>query len=444
MSDFPPGYDGGTQGTLPSGNDILQLSQFGTYTVVLKSLTSIQDDFLNTRILCDNRDTFTIVVDDIPKIDAGSDATICDDNIQLNGSTPRNAAGIPVDINILWETVENYPGVVISDVTIRNPVVTGLVTGQSYTFRYSFPGDPNCEKEDLVTITVKEECDDTPPLTCDISLSTRCHACGCSKPVFSVNVRDSNGDKFEFGTFQLTWLLDGVPTQIGLNSDDIVTHYEGPLVVTAQITFMLENGEECTIEESIAVTCGDDCPVVGFEYSTDDCFKDMFYGEVTIVDGAGHPLSEASIEWDNNGILDENPYMVFSQPGEVVPVHINFYWRKGCSFKMDFEPDCFKGNGGSKRATANASDDDPTHPEATGVYPNPASRHEAVTVDFGKYKPASLRVLDLNGREIFQTSVTADAKNYRLSSSTLPAGVLIAVLRDEAGNSLSLQRFVVR
>ncbi len=441
--DYPPGYSGLLAGTLPTGNDVLQLSQLGSYTIELSSVSSFFDHFLQRTILCDLRDTFAIVVDDIPNIDAGSNATICESQVQLNGSTPRNAAGLPVDINLRWETADDYPGVAISDPTIRNPLVTGLEAGQSYTFRYTFPGDPNCEKEDLVTITVKKDCDDDPPLTCDISLESKCYTCGCGKPAFSVTLRDSNGDRFEQGTFTVSWFIDGTPTQVGNNLRSIVTHYDGPLVVTAQVSFTLADGTKCTTEESIAVTCGDDCPEVVLEYATDDCSKDYFYGEVIVVDGAGHPVSAASIDWYADGYVDENPYMVFSEPGEAVPVTVDFYWRKGCTTKLAFEPDCFTGEGIGKRAATAGHTDYATQSAGTGVYPSPVGRNEMVTVPLSDLQPTSLRVIDLSGRQVFQTALPSGAKEYRVSPFTLPTGVMIAVLHDEAGKVLKSLRFVV-
>ncbi|WP_026231859.1 PKD domain-containing protein [Neolewinella persica] len=441
----PVGYTGVTIGDTGDQEGILQLSQIGTYEIVFEYRTRGFDDVINEFVTCNPSDTFTIVVDDIPNIDAGSDAIICDDNIQLNGSTPRNAAGFPVDINILWEPVEEYPGVTISDATIRNPVVTGLIAGQSYTFRYAFPGDPNCEKEDLVTITVNEKCDETPDLTCDLTLRSRCTICGCGEDVFVATAYDSNGDRLDVDVWEIEWFIGGEPAITGVQRSYISRHYEGPTTVTVIATTELANGEKCTLERTIAVNCAGDCPILSFEYDDKSCEEDYFYGEVTIVDQAGNPVVFAGFDWySDGGSYDDNPYLLFSEPGEVVPVTVSFYSPYRCEVEMEFEPNCFKGDDISKRAAPQDHSGYTTSPLTTSVYPNPADHNEPVTVHFGEHVPASLGIMDLSGRIVFQTQLPKGAREYRLSPTSLPTGVMIVVLRDEVGKALDSQRFVVR
>jgi hypothetical protein len=441
---YPAGYAGQTSGSTSNSSGILQLNQIGSYYIELRRREARTDYLLDELVTCEIREYFTIIVDDIPNIDAGSDAVICGDNVQLNGSTPRNSNGDAVDINILWEPVEDYPGVTISDPTIRNPTVTGLEPGQSYTFRYAFPGDPNCEKEDLVTITVDKQCPPEPePLTCDLTLKSRCGACGCGEPVFTVYAYDSNGDRMDGDRFFIEWFVDGEPFTTSNTDGYISSHYDGPLVVTAMVTFELPSGIKCQVEESIAITCGKDCPIVDFEYSTDDCDdKGGFYGDVTIVDQAGHLLYGAGIDWYIDGQYDDNPYTLYAQQGESVPVFLNFFSPTRCEQKLEFTPECGKGKveeKGKKYGTYN-------HDAVidASVYPNPAGRGQSLEINFGKSSPSSLRVVDLSGRQVFQTFIKSGEEGFRFSPSSLPTGVLVVVLHDADGRVLTSRRFVVK
>ena len=439
--EHPEGYTGSTQGRVGNESSNLQLDPIGTYRISFIASASRFDDHLGEIVRCESFDTLTVIVDDIPTIDAGSDAVTCEETIRLNGSTPRNATGNEVDIEILWEPIEDYPGVVISDPTIRNPLVSGLEQGREYTFRYAFPGSPDCQKEDFVTISAKEECEDEEdPLTCDIDLRVRCTTCGCGDPLFIAEVRNSNGNRFAPGSYEIKWFVDGEPLD-GQNLDNISAHYEGPGVVSVIIAFGLGDGKTCELERSAAVTCGGDCPLVSFDYSTDDCEKDYFYGEVTVVDQAGNPVTTAGIDWYADGATDPNPYLAFVLPGESIPVVVDFYSPTRCVREVKFEPECSSVGSGTE-----VEDPKSLHAPAqtANVFPNPARKDQPITIGFDDLTPAALAVTDLSGREVFRTVLHGGTDRYTLSPANLPPGVFAALLYDAEGAVLSARRFIVR
>ncbi|MGM9476667.1 PKD domain-containing protein [Pedobacter sp. GSP4] len=79
---------------------------------------------------------------------AGSDQNLCSGNgITLNGNNPAPNSGI-------WTLVSAQTGVVITDPTLYNTSVTGLVPGQTYTFRWTISGFGGCPPSvDEVTVT---------------------------------------------------------------------------------------------------------------------------------------------------------------------------------------------------------------------------------------------------------------------------------------------------
>jgi PKD repeat protein len=69
---------------------------------------------------------------------AGSDQNLCSGNgITLNGNKPAPNTG-------LWTLVSAQTGILITDPTLYNTTVTGLVPGQTYTFRWTISGFNGC------------------------------------------------------------------------------------------------------------------------------------------------------------------------------------------------------------------------------------------------------------------------------------------------------------
>jgi len=92
---------------------------------------------------------------------AGSDQNLCSGNgITLNGNNPAPNSGT-------WTLVSAQTGVSITDPTLYNTTVTGLVPGQTYTFRWTISGFNGCPPSvDEVTVTYYS------PVTNNISAST--------------------------------------------------------------------------------------------------------------------------------------------------------------------------------------------------------------------------------------------------------------------------------
>ncbi|MEH3113152.1 PKD domain-containing protein [Pedobacter terrae] len=91
---------------------------------------------------------------------AGSDQSLCSGNgVTLNGNDPLPNNG-------MWTLVSVQTGVTITEPTLRNTTVTGLVPGQTYTFRWTITGSGGCPPSaDDVTITYYS------PVTNNISAS---------------------------------------------------------------------------------------------------------------------------------------------------------------------------------------------------------------------------------------------------------------------------------
>ncbi|WP_307524365.1 PKD domain-containing protein [Pedobacter sp. W3I1] len=79
---------------------------------------------------------------------AGSDQNLCSGNgITLNGNNPSPNTGI-------WTLVTTQTGITITDPTLYNTTVTGLIPGQAYTFRWTISGFNGCPPSvDDVTVT---------------------------------------------------------------------------------------------------------------------------------------------------------------------------------------------------------------------------------------------------------------------------------------------------
>ncbi len=79
---------------------------------------------------------------------AGNDQSLCSGtSISLSGNNPAPNTG-------LWTLVSAQTGVAITDATLYNTTITGLVPGQTYTFRWTISGFASCPPSfDEVTIT---------------------------------------------------------------------------------------------------------------------------------------------------------------------------------------------------------------------------------------------------------------------------------------------------
>lgn len=119
---------------------------------------------------------------------AGSDQSLCSGNgITLAGNDPLPNSGI-------WTLVSAQTGVTIIEPTLRNTAVTGLVPGQTYTFRWTITGFGDCPPStDDVVITYYS------PVTNNISAT--------GAPVCAEQTITITGDKPTggTGTFAYQW-----------------------------------------------------------------------------------------------------------------------------------------------------------------------------------------------------------------------------------------------
>lgn len=92
---------------------------------------------------------------------AGADQNLCSGNgITLNGNNPSPNSGA-------WTLISSQAGLTITDPTLYNTTVTGLVPGQTYTFRWTISGFNGCPPSvDDVTVTYYS------PVTNNISASS--------------------------------------------------------------------------------------------------------------------------------------------------------------------------------------------------------------------------------------------------------------------------------
>ena len=159
--DPPPGsgYSDGDNFFITSNTE-LNLTTSGTYTFDIEVSRSGTDPLTGNIVTCTDETTLTVIVADIPTINAGSDIVTCATVVELNGNTPLDADGTPVNIPVLWEQISGPPGASILSPTSSNTLVTGLEHDQTYVFQYSFSKDPDCYLVDEVSVTIrpKEEC----------------------------------------------------------------------------------------------------------------------------------------------------------------------------------------------------------------------------------------------------------------------------------------------
>jgi PKD repeat protein len=94
--------------------------------------------------------TVSVIIITPPAVmaNAGADQEICNvSSYVLQGNNPSPGTG-------LWTVISGQTGVVFSDATQPNAVVSGLVPGQTYQFTWSITSGPSCTpNSSLVTIT---------------------------------------------------------------------------------------------------------------------------------------------------------------------------------------------------------------------------------------------------------------------------------------------------
>ncbi|KQM78313.1 hypothetical protein ASE74_14865 [Pedobacter sp. Leaf216] len=168
---------------------------------------------------------------------AGADQSLCSGNgITLNGNNPAPNTG-------LWTLVSSQTGIVITNPTLYNTTVTGLVPGQTYTFRWTISGFNGCPPSvDEVTIVYY------PPVTNNINPLA---GATCSGQSITITGDTPTGGT---GTFAYQWQssADG-NTWINVPS---ATNKDLTLVVSLSTYFRrLVNSTICTsISNSIQVT----------------------------------------------------------------------------------------------------------------------------------------------------------------------------------------------
>jgi len=168
---------------------------------------------------------------------AGSDQNLCSGNgITLNGNNPAPNSGN-------WTLTSAQTGVTITDPTLYNTTVTGLVPGQTYTFRWTIAGFNGCPPSvDEITVTYYS------PVTNNISAST---APVCASQSITITGDTPTGGT---GTFAYQWQssADG-NTWTNVPS---VTNKDLTLIVSSSTYFRrLVNSTICTsISNSVQVT----------------------------------------------------------------------------------------------------------------------------------------------------------------------------------------------
>ncbi|WP_246474764.1 PKD domain-containing protein [Pedobacter roseus] len=168
---------------------------------------------------------------------AGSDQNLCSGNgITLNGNNPAPNSGN-------WTLTSAQTGVTITDPTLYNTTVTGLVPGQTYIFRWTIAGFNGCPPSvDEITVTYYS------PVTNNISAST---APVCASQSITITGDTPTGGT---GTFAYQWQssADG-NTWTNVPS---ATNKDLTLIVSSSTYFRrLVNSTICTsISNSVQVT----------------------------------------------------------------------------------------------------------------------------------------------------------------------------------------------
>jgi PKD repeat protein len=168
---------------------------------------------------------------------AGSDQNLCSGNgITLNGNNPAPNSG-------LWTLVSAQTGITITNPTLYNTTVTGLVPGQMYTFRWTISGFNGCPPSvDEVAVTYY------PPVTNNINPVT---APICAGQSITITGDTPTGGT---GTFAYQWQSSAD----GNTWTNVATATNKDLTLTVNLSTYfrrLVNSTICTsISNSIQVT----------------------------------------------------------------------------------------------------------------------------------------------------------------------------------------------
>ena len=165
------------QGQTTSSSTTLNLTEEGTYCFEVNSTSTGYDPVTGILTSCSDIDTFCVIVADVPTIDCGSPIVTCLLTTQLNGNTPTDSQGNPINVPVYWEQV-GTPAVTILNPNSEDPTITGMNYGETYTFRYVISNDPDCEIicENTVTVLPENECS-----SCDIDVFVSECIEGCYK-----------------------------------------------------------------------------------------------------------------------------------------------------------------------------------------------------------------------------------------------------------------------
>ncbi|WP_426667208.1 PKD-like domain-containing protein [Mucilaginibacter sp. McL0603] len=212
----------------------LNLTQTTAYRAVLHN-GNVCDDVTSTAT--------TITVDTPPTIaDAGAGDEVCNvTTYTLHGNTPAYGTG-------LWTIVTGPPGVVLSDATNPSAILTGLIPGNVYQFKWTITGAATCPpSSSIVTIAI-----DQPP----VGGTTSGPAEVCA---------GSNGGQIkltgQFGNI-LRWesQVAGGPWQPIANTNNTQSYVN--LTQTTQYRAVLHNSATCPDVTSTATTITVDPPPI--------------------------------------------------------------------------------------------------------------------------------------------------------------------------------------
>lgn len=106
-----------------------------------------------------------------PVADAGPDQEIIlpKNSAQLDGSKSKDPENKPLKFS--WALISTQTGVVFSDATSAQPVVTGLIQAGEYIFELTITDEQNASDKDQVTVKVKPEPNKAPTANVDGAVS---------------------------------------------------------------------------------------------------------------------------------------------------------------------------------------------------------------------------------------------------------------------------------
>ncbi len=296
-------------------NSPLNLIEEGTYCFELTLSRTTTDPVTGETVICTDVGTFCVIVADVPTIDCGSPITTCLLTTQLNGNTPTNSNGDPINVPVSWTQIGG-PTVNILNPNTEDPVIEGLAYGETYTFQYTISDDPDCLIQCTNTVTVLPEAECS---SCEITIEVSECEEGCYKISLSgadtymwqpsSNVDDSDPNNPMIcnslgGIYQVFGFVDGAICGSAIIELDECLEEEVP-----ECAFTLEVA--CT-------TCG--------------CGKP--YGGGRIYDGDGNYIDigdyNITVDWYMDGVLSgsgsnpfyreyEDPYILCAEITYILP-----------------------------------------------------------------------------------------------------------------------------